>query len=138
MSLLSGSKSSNPIRNQQRREFSEKFKEVRRECSSKSGYFQSINADEKMLHSASHKNQVAEIALMKEAITKNKPFTLENLNQFVDLFNQINGTEWKTKTISQSIFNGLVVYHNFGENSPAFIFKQKDGLFVCSSFVLSL
>ncbi|EGQ8101716.1 hypothetical protein [Vibrio parahaemolyticus] len=138
MSLLSGSKSSNPIRNQQRREFSEKFKEVRRECSSKSGYFQSINADEKMLHSASHKNQVAEIALMKEAITKNKPFTLENLNQFVDMFNQINGTEWKTKTISQSIFNGLVVYHNFGENSPAFIFKQKDGLFVCSSFVLSL
>ncbi|ENH6170687.1 hypothetical protein ABWD88_003950 [Vibrio parahaemolyticus] len=138
MSLLSGSKSSNPIRNQQRREFSEKFKKVRRECSSKSGYFQSINADEKMLHSASHKNQVAEIALMKEAITKNKPFTLENLNQFVDMFNQINGTEWKTKTISQSIFNGLVVYHNFGENSPAFIFKQKDGLFVCSSFVLSL
>ncbi|EJE4158600.1 hypothetical protein M3919_003835 [Vibrio parahaemolyticus] len=138
MSLLSGSKSSNPIRNQQRREFSEKFKEVRRECSSKSGYFQSINADEKMLHSASHKNQVAEIALMKEAITKNKPFTLDNLNQFVDMFNQINGTEWKTKTISQSIFNGLVVYHNFGENSPAFIFKQKDGLFVCSSFVLSL
>ncbi|EMK6988284.1 hypothetical protein ACOJUY_004238 [Vibrio alginolyticus] len=138
MSLLSGSKSSNPIRNQQRREFSEKFKKVRHECSSKSGHFQSINADEKMLHSASHKNQVAEIALMKEAITKNKPFTLENLNQFVDMFNQINGTEWKTKTISQSIFNGLVVYHNFGENSPAFIFKQKDGLFVCSSFVLSL
>lgn len=138
MSLLSGSKSSNPIRNQQRREFSEKFKQVRRECSSKIGHFQSVTTENKMLKSDSHIDQVETVALMKEAITKNKPFSLDNLNHFVESFNRINGTEWRVKPITQSIFNGLVIYHNFGDDSPAFIFKQKDGLFLCSSFVLTL